>query len=360
MLNSTGDRILVVDDEPMICKSCKEILEDDGYQVELAYSGQEGLKKALENVFDLAILDMKMPDMSGMAVLKRIKGEKLKTPVIMITGYSTVDTAIEAMKLGASEYMPKPFTPDELSSVVRTVISKKEEAVERLPAGQVISKESVMRVLHKEAPRVQYTIAVEIDKCIGCQMCMMDCAAHHADQKDLPIVYPRAWNLLTESRLFVDLDGPHAVPLLCKHCENAPCATVCPTGAIQVNDQYGFKVVNKDRCIGCRSCLLTCPFGLISMDREGRAAQKCDMCVERFQAGIEPVCVQICPRGALSLKAIDETVMEVRKRTTEQVLKSNEEEKTYPKALQLIREVYRWRSIIWTTWPRPTEGTRPN
>ena len=109
MQSAAGDKILVIDDEPMICKSCKEILEDEGYRVDLAYSGQEGLKKALENVFDLAIVDMKMPDMNGMAVLKRMKGEKLKTPVIMITGYSTVDTAVEAMKLGCLRVYSETF-----------------------------------------------------------------------------------------------------------------------------------------------------------------------------------------------------------------------------------------------------------
>ena len=119
--------------------------------------------------------------------------------------------------------------------------------------------------------------------------------------------------------------------MLCKHCENAPCATVCPTGAIQVHEDHGFKVVNKNRCIGCRSCLLTCPFGLISMDRQGRVAQKCDMCIERFQAGIEPVCVQVCPQGALSLKPFDEAIAQVRKKSIEQMRKSNEERKPYLK-----------------------------
>ena len=122
------DKILVVDDEPMICKSCKEILEGEGYDVDLANSGQEGVKKALEKIFDLVIVDMKMPDLSGMSLLKRIKGEKLKTPVIMITAYSTLETAIEAMKLGAADYIPKPFTPDELSGVVKSVISGDEPA----------------------------------------------------------------------------------------------------------------------------------------------------------------------------------------------------------------------------------------
>ena len=134
MLSTTKDKILVVDDEPMICKSCKEILEEEGYRVDLAHSGQEGVAKALEKVFDLLIVDMKMPDLSGMALLKRIKGERLRTPVVMITAYSTVETAIEAMKLGASDYIPKPFTPDELSEVVKAVIAREGEMAPRLPA----------------------------------------------------------------------------------------------------------------------------------------------------------------------------------------------------------------------------------
>src|SRR5208337_4724772 len=168
-------------DEPMICKSCKEILEEEGYRVDMAHSGQEGVAKALENPFDLLIVDMKMPDLSGMAVLKRIKGERLRTPVIMITAYSTVETAIEAMKLGASDYIPKPFTPDELAEVVKEVIARGGEMAPRFPEGQLISKETVLKALEKESPLAQYAIAVDIEKCIGCQMCMIDCAAHHAE-----------------------------------------------------------------------------------------------------------------------------------------------------------------------------------
>ncbi len=326
MLSTARENILVVDDEPMICKSCKEILEDEGYNVDMAHSGQEGVTKALEKAFDLLIVDMKMPDLSGMALLKRIKGERLKMPVVMITAYSTVETAIEAMKLGAADYVPKPFTPDELSEVVKAVIAGTGTA-QRFPAGQLITKETVLKALEKESPLAQYAIAVDIEKCIGCQMCMIDCAAHHADAKDRPIVYPQSWELLPEARLYVDLEGALPVPLLCKHCENAPCAAVCPTGAIGVDAEFGFKVLNKDKCIGCRSCLLSCPFGLISMDRAGRAAQKCDLCVERFHEGIDPVCVQVCPRGALSVKQIPEAIGDTRKKTAEMMLKSHEERK---------------------------------
>ncbi|MBW2122626.1 MAG: response regulator, partial [Deltaproteobacteria bacterium] len=248
-MHAGREEILVVDDEPMVCKSCKEILEEEGYEVDLAYSGQEGIKKALEKMFDLVIVDMKMPDVSGMALLKRIKSERLKTPVIMITAYSSVETAIEAMKMGASDYIPKPFTPDELSEVVKTALSFREQRGEqRFPGGQLITRETVMKVLEKQKPQVQYAITVDVDRCIGCQMCMMDCAAQHAEAKDLPIVYPKSWSLLSESRLYVDLQGPQPVPLLCRQCENAPCVSVCPTGAIEVDDEFGFKIVNKDLC----------------------------------------------------------------------------------------------------------------
>ncbi len=81
--------------------------------------------------------------------------------------------------------------------------------------------------------------------------------------------------------------------------------------------------------------MLTCPFGLISMDNEGRAAQKCDMCLERFEEGIDPVCVQVCPRGALSVKPVTGSMDDVRKKTAEQMLKSHEERK---RLLTLIKK----------------------
>lgn len=319
------NKILVVDDEPMIGKSCKEILEGEGYSVDTANSGQEGVQKALENIYDLVIVSMETADVPGVAVLKRIRGEKLTTPVVMMTAHSTLETAIEAMKLGAADYLPKPFPPGDLSAVVKAVISG--ETLTEGHTGRLIDKESVEKALGSESPRAAYMIDADIEKCIGCQMCMIDCAAHHADENKLPISYPKGWDLLPESRLFVDLNGAFPVPLLCKHCENAPCATVCPTGAIRVDEKNGFKILSKDKCIGCRSCLLACPFGLVSMDNEGKAAQKCDMCMERLERGIDPVCVLVCPRGALSVQPVAPSMDEVRKKTAEQMLKSHEERK---------------------------------
>jgi carbon-monoxide dehydrogenase iron sulfur subunit len=327
--NMSGrEQILVVGDEPMICKSCKEILEDEGFFVDMAYTGEEGLQKGLGKKFDLVILDIRMPDISGMTLLKRMRAEQRDTPVVMITAYSTVESAVEAMKLGARDFVPKPFSPDELSQVVRSAIIQEGETSRRIPGELIIPKEIVQKALERQRTQAQYTVAVEIDKCIGCQMCMIDCAAHHAATEDLPVVYPQSWKLLSQSRLFVDLEGPQPVPLLCKQCETAPCATVCPTGSIEIDETHGFKIVDKELCIGCRSCQLACPFGLISMDREGKVAQKCDMCLERVKEDIEPVCVQICPRGALSLKRVEEAVSEVRRKMAGQALKANQEKIT--------------------------------
>lgn len=125
-------RILVVDDEMIVCESCKRILEEEEYEVEVALSGKEAFEKMKENPFDIVITDLKMPGIDGMEVLKTFRKEYPDAIVIMITGFSTVETAVEAMKLGAVDYIPKPFTPDEVSIVVRKAIEKKSLLLENI------------------------------------------------------------------------------------------------------------------------------------------------------------------------------------------------------------------------------------
>ena len=143
--NARG-QILIVDDGPMICQSCKEILEYEGYLVDMASSGEEGLKKVSEKKFDLILLDIAMPDISGLTLLKRMKAEQKSTPVVMVTAYSTVEAAVEAMKLGARDFVQKPFTPEELSRVVRSVIVEKGVMAERISPEQIISKDMVQKL----------------------------------------------------------------------------------------------------------------------------------------------------------------------------------------------------------------------
>ena len=111
-------RILVVDDEDIVRTSCNRTLSPEGYEVRLAKNGVEGLKMASEERFDLVLTDLKMPDMDGIEVLRIIKGKWPETAVIIVTGYQTVDTAVKAIKLGAYDYIEKPFTPDALISAV--------------------------------------------------------------------------------------------------------------------------------------------------------------------------------------------------------------------------------------------------
>jgi len=144
-MNARG-QILIVDDGPMICQSCKEILEYEGYLVDMAYSGEEGLKKVLEKKFDLILLSITMPDISGLTLLKRMKAERKNTPVVMITAYSTVEAAVEAMKLGARDFVQKPFTAEELSQVVRSGILEKGAMAERISQEQIISKDMVQKL----------------------------------------------------------------------------------------------------------------------------------------------------------------------------------------------------------------------
>lgn len=109
--------ILVVDDEPIVCHSVRRILSKQNCTVEEAFDVDVAQKKIMNNKYDLIFLDLKMPKKDGMDVLSSIKENYPDTPVIMITGYGTIDKAIEATKLGAYQFIPKPFTPEELKEV---------------------------------------------------------------------------------------------------------------------------------------------------------------------------------------------------------------------------------------------------
>ena len=115
-------RILVVDDKLVVCQSVKKILEKKGYRVEMTQSGKDALGMIDGEEFDILIVDLKMPGMDGIEILKSAKEAHPEVTVLMITGYATVETAVEAMKLGAFDYIPKPFSPDELTLTVEKAL----------------------------------------------------------------------------------------------------------------------------------------------------------------------------------------------------------------------------------------------
>ena len=125
-------RILTIDDEPVICKGCRVVLSDKGHAVSTCLTGRMGLDAVQKKFFDVILLDLKLPDMDGMDILRAVRKEKPGIYVIVMTGYSTVQTAVEAMKLGAFDYLGKPFSDDELVIAVDRAIEKKHLVEENL------------------------------------------------------------------------------------------------------------------------------------------------------------------------------------------------------------------------------------
>jgi len=114
-------RILVLDDDPIITLSCKRILGAEGFSISTVEKGEDALNKLSKEDFDLLISDVRLPDISGMEVLKEARIIKPKTDVVIITGYPTLEDAKESTRLGASEYIEKPFTPDFMLNVAHKV-----------------------------------------------------------------------------------------------------------------------------------------------------------------------------------------------------------------------------------------------
>jgi len=112
-------RILVVDDEITVCKSIRQAILSEDCDVDMALSGEEALEKDNTNPYDLIISDLMMPGISGMDLLKSLKDKRPEVIVIMVTGYPTIKTAVQSVKIGAFDYIPKPFTPNELRSLIQ-------------------------------------------------------------------------------------------------------------------------------------------------------------------------------------------------------------------------------------------------
>jgi DNA-binding NtrC family response regulator len=147
-------RILVIDDERTICEGCRLSLSDKGWVVDTCLSGTNGLKLLLGGEYELALLDMKLPDMHGMDILRRVKKEKPGVYVIVMTGYSSVPNAVEAMKLGAFDYLAEPFTDDELWISVQRAVSNKQLNEENLALRHQLSERYDFGNIIGEDPKI--------------------------------------------------------------------------------------------------------------------------------------------------------------------------------------------------------------
>jgi carbon-monoxide dehydrogenase iron sulfur subunit len=138
-------------------------------------------------------------------------------------------------------------------------------------------------------------IYVREEYCMGCRLCEIHCLVEHSKSKKIIKAYkeefPRA-----VPRVIVEQAGPLSFALPCRHCEEAPCVGACITGAMHRDKTTGAVVNDQDRCVGCWSCIMVCPFGVILRDvKERKVATKCDLCPDRDV----PVCVAACPNEAL-------------------------------------------------------------
>ena len=125
-------RILIIDDEEIVLDSCLAVLEGRNYEIATAPDGTEGLKTAQEFAPDLVLVDLMMPGISGFEVLEGLRGIDPTIVTIVITGYSTVESAVEAMKRGAFDFLPKPFTPDELRLIVQRGLERRRLVLETI------------------------------------------------------------------------------------------------------------------------------------------------------------------------------------------------------------------------------------
>src|ERR1700754_3962501 len=123
-------QVLIVDDEPNLRKILAAQLSRDGYDVLLAEDGEQGLALLREHHIDLVVNDLKMPKVDGMTLLREALAEQPELPIVMITAHGTVDTAVEALKLGAFDYLTKPFDKDEVRQIVGKALKTRELAGE--------------------------------------------------------------------------------------------------------------------------------------------------------------------------------------------------------------------------------------
>jgi len=166
------------------------------------------------------------------------------------------------------------------------------------------------------------TVFVNPERCIGCKQCQIACAVEHSQSK---VLYQSLFEeqkprprILVAPGLYLDTSFPNK----CRHCDPAPCMTVCPTGAISRIENTGIVIVDEAKCIACAMCAMVCPFDVITFYTSSLnklAAIKCDHCVERQDRGEIPACVEACKTGALVFGDINELVKTARTKLAQSV-----------------------------------------
>lgn len=147
-------------------------------------------------------------------------------------------------------------------------------------------------------------VVIDPSRCTACKTCELQCMLAHSTASSLIDMVLRGEKAKPRVRLkwVPELN----YPVKCMHCTDAPCEAACPVRAISIDSTTGAVIIDSDRCIGCYSCLMVCPFGAVTVSPASEKAFKCDSCIDRLRAGEEPACAAGCPTGALSFVELDE------------------------------------------------------
>jgi len=196
-------RILIVDDEEIVIRSCLRILSVGDYQIDTARDGLEALRKVAENDYDVLILDIKMPKTDGMEVLQRVKEAHPDIDVIMMTGLHEIETAVQAMKLGAFDYLPKPFDPEEFAMVVEKAFERRRLMQENLTLKNAVSAKYRFENIIGSSPPMQNVYRL-IARCAPTNSTVM-LRGDSGTGKEL-IAHAIHYNSLRKDKAFVPVD----------------------------------------------------------------------------------------------------------------------------------------------------------
>lgn len=157
-MSEVPPHILIMEDEENVARGLEMVLTEEGYNVDLAFTGEQALETFAADKYDLLVADLKLPDADGLDVVKTVKEEKPETEVVIITGYSSVNSAVDAMKMGVFDYLTKPFVEDEIKEAIGGALKKiKEEEKVRIQKrvaeqeNKLIEKQQLMSVLDRTA-----------------------------------------------------------------------------------------------------------------------------------------------------------------------------------------------------------------
>jgi len=168
---------------------------------------------------------------------------------------------------------------------------------------------------------MKYGFIIDNRKCIGCHACTTACKSEH----QVPVGVNRTWVKQVEKGSFPDSRRLFSV-MRCNHCTDAPCVEICPVESLFIRDD-GIVDFDKDRCIGCKSCMQACPYDALYIDPETHTAAKCNYCAHRIDVGLEPACVNVCPEEAIISGDMENPNTIISQLLSRQAVKSRKPEK---------------------------------